>query len=109
MRKGYDNMKNKVVLVTGSSRGIGAATIIQFASKGYNVVIDYRDNDTAGESISKLGSTEVTNKGYIEKTDISAFIDNDDKTGTAQKSLNSTYFDDNFFDYILNMSIPTRC
>ena len=30
-------MENKVVLVTGSSRGIGKATIIKFASKGYNV------------------------------------------------------------------------
>ena len=29
-------MENKVVLVTGSSRGIGKATIIEFASKGYN-------------------------------------------------------------------------
>ncbi len=32
---------NKVVLVTGSSRGIGKATIVEFASKGYNVVINY--------------------------------------------------------------------
>ena len=34
-------MENKVVLVTGSSRGIGRATIIEFAKKGYNVVINY--------------------------------------------------------------------
>ena len=37
-------MENKVVLVTGSSRGIGKATIIKFASKGYNVVINYIDS-----------------------------------------------------------------
>ncbi len=29
-------MSNKVVLVTGSSRGIGKATIIEFAKRGYN-------------------------------------------------------------------------
>ena len=38
-------MKNKVVLVTGSSRGNGKATIIEFASKGYNVVIDYINSE----------------------------------------------------------------
>ncbi len=38
-------MENKVVLVTGSSRGNGKATIIEFASKGYNVVIDYINSE----------------------------------------------------------------
>ena len=37
-------MNNKVVLVTGSSRGIGKATIIEFAKNGYNVVINYIDS-----------------------------------------------------------------
>jgi 3-oxoacyl-[acyl-carrier protein] reductase len=34
-------MDRKAVLVTGSSRGIGRATIIEFAKKGYDVVINY--------------------------------------------------------------------
>ncbi len=38
-------MNNKVVLVTGSSRGNGKATIIEFARRGYNVVIDYTDSE----------------------------------------------------------------
>lgn len=44
------NMENKVVLVTGSSRGIGKATAIEFAKKGYNVVINY----IASEKEAKL-------------------------------------------------------
>ncbi len=32
---------NKTILVTGASRGIGRATILEFAKKGYNVVINY--------------------------------------------------------------------
>ncbi len=36
---------NKVVLVTGASRGIGRATAIKFASSGYDVIINYIDNE----------------------------------------------------------------
>lgn len=38
-------MNRKVALVTGSSRGIGKATIIEFAKRGYDVVIDYIASD----------------------------------------------------------------
>ena len=37
--------KNKVVVVTGASRGIGAETAIQFAKEGANLVIDYFVSD----------------------------------------------------------------
>ena len=42
-------MNEKVVLVTGSSRGIGKATIIEFAKKGYNVVINYISSEKEKE------------------------------------------------------------
>lgn len=38
-------MERKVVLVTGSQRGIGAATIREFASHGFDVVIDYIEEE----------------------------------------------------------------
>ena len=41
----------KVVLITGASRGIGKATAIEFAKKGYNVVINYVSNDDAAKNL----------------------------------------------------------
>ena len=35
---------NKTVLITGASKGIGAATAILFAQNGYNVVINYNSS-----------------------------------------------------------------
>lgn len=44
----------KTVLVTGASRGIGRAISIEFAKKGYNVVINYVFNDKAAETLKSF-------------------------------------------------------
>ena len=46
----YDS---KTAIITGSSRGIGAATVEEFAKKGFNVVINYLTNKTAAEELEK--------------------------------------------------------
>lgn len=46
-------MKHKVVLVTGSQRGIGAATIKEFASIGYDVVIDYIEQEDKARKLKE--------------------------------------------------------
>jgi NAD(P)-dependent dehydrogenase (short-subunit alcohol dehydrogenase family) len=40
-----------VVLITGAGRGIGAATARLAAARGYAVVVNYRSNKTAAESV----------------------------------------------------------
>lgn len=50
----------RTVIVTGSSKGIGAAAAIMFAQKGFNVVINYNESY---ESASLLCSSLVSN-GY---------------------------------------------
>lgn len=51
-------MCKKTVIVTGGSRGIGRATVIEFAKNGYNVVINYRYSKEDAEELRK----------YIEET-----------------------------------------
>lgn len=64
-------MENKVVLVTGSARGIGKATIIEFASKGYNVVINYIKNKDKAIELKDYVESEFNVKALVEAADIS--------------------------------------
>lgn len=50
----------KTVVITGASKGIGAATAILFARKGYNVVIGYNDSFQT----AKLLSSSLLSQGY---------------------------------------------
>lgn len=45
------DFKDKVILVTGSSRGIGAAIAQSFAQEGALVVVNYRQSDEAAEEV----------------------------------------------------------
>lgn len=62
---------NKVVLVTGSSRGIGKATIIEFASKGYNVVINYINNSDDALELKKYVEEKYNVDALAIKCDVS--------------------------------------
>lgn len=50
----------KTVIVTGASKGIGAATAILFARKGYNVVINYNNSYQS----AKLLTSSLSEQGY---------------------------------------------
>lgn len=63
---GEINMQ-KVALVTGSSRGIGKATIIEFAKQGYNVIINYIDSDKEAKLKFIDGEFEFNNKKDAEE------------------------------------------
>lgn len=67
-------MENKVVLVTGSSRGIGKATIIEFASKGYNVVIDYIESDNEAFELKEYIENNYGVEALLIKCDVSAEV-----------------------------------
>ena len=64
-------MGNKVVLVTGSSRGIGKATIIEFASKGYNVVINYIESEAEANELKEYVESNFNIKALVIEADVS--------------------------------------
>lgn len=46
-------LKGKAVIVTGSSSGIGAATVRQLADRGCNVVINYSRSEAPAEAVAE--------------------------------------------------------
>lgn len=66
----------KTVVITGASKGIGAATAILFARRGWNVVMNYNESH---ESI-KLLSRSLSEQGYsvmIHKANVANPLDTD--------------------------------
>ncbi len=59
----------KTAIITGSSKGIGAATAILFAQKGYNVVINYNDSYESAtllaRSLASNGFSVTTQKANV--------------------------------------------
>ena len=54
----------KIVIITGGSRGIGAATARLAAQQGYSVCVNYRQNrevaNKVTEELKELGSTAIS-------------------------------------------------
>lgn len=61
----------KVVLVTGGSRGIGRAIVIEFAKKGYDVVINYISSEKKALELKQEIENEYGIKALTIKADIS--------------------------------------
>ena len=47
------DLKNAVGIVTGSSSGVGAATVRLLASKGCNVVVNYSSSKDAAQKVAQ--------------------------------------------------------
>jgi len=65
------NLKNKVVLITGASKGIGKETAILFAKEGCSVVINFKSDEKAAKEV--LNECNKFSKGnIIAQADVSS-------------------------------------
>ncbi len=62
-------LKNKIVLVTGSSRGIGKAIALLFAKKGAKVIVNYSKSEKEADEV--VNEIKKTSDGISIKCDVS--------------------------------------
>lgn len=55
----------RVAVITGSSKGIGKAIALEFASKGYNVVLNARDERELSEALNDMRKSLEGNKERV--------------------------------------------
>jgi NAD(P)-dependent dehydrogenase (short-subunit alcohol dehydrogenase family) len=67
-------LTDKVVVITGGSRGIGRATALAAATRGFRVVVGYASNKTAADEV--VGQIEASNgKAIAVKCDVGSEAD----------------------------------
>ena len=76
---------NKVILITGASRGIGAASALEAAKRGYAVCINYRQNAQAAETIlnqinSQGGKAIMVQADISHEPEVLRLFETTDKT-----------------------------
>jgi 3-oxoacyl-[acyl-carrier protein] reductase len=64
-------LKDKVALVTGSSRGVGRAVALRFAKEGASVVVNYTSNEKAANEVvdaaKSMGSEAIAVKADVAR------------------------------------------
>src|SRR4051812_12793858 len=91
-------LAGKVALVTGASRGIGAAAAIRLAQGGAAIIINYHQNKAAAEKVL----AEVTGVGVrailyqadvTQKAQVEAMVqDGSERLGKIDVLVNNAYF-----------------
>lgn len=83
---------NSTIIVTGGSRGIGKAIVLEAAACGYNVCFSYLDNEQAAENVAKqarhYGVKIAVVKADISKAeDVNVLFQTAENLGTPLQAL----------------------
>ena len=79
-------LQQKVAIVTGSARGIGAATAKLLAANGANVVVNYVNNKDAGEKVVKEIQA-AKGKAILVKADVTVREEVENMVKTTEAEL----------------------
>lgn len=87
-------MSTKIALVTGASRGIGAAAAKQLAQQGYTVAINYRENQQQAQhvvdEIKRNGGQAITIQADVSnESDVIKLFQMMDELGTLNVLVNN--------------------
>ncbi len=66
-------MDDKIVLITGGTRGIGKATAIKFAQNGYKVIVNYTSFNDIEKYKIEMRKLAIDNNIYLIKNDITSY------------------------------------
>jgi NAD(P)-dependent dehydrogenase (short-subunit alcohol dehydrogenase family) len=85
---------DKVAVITGGSRGIGRATAIAAAQRGYKIVVGYASNHTAASEVVAIiersnGKAVAVKCDVAEESEILALFEAGDKLGTLGALVNN--------------------
>jgi NAD(P)-dependent dehydrogenase (short-subunit alcohol dehydrogenase family) len=88
------DLTDKVVIITGGSRGIGRATALAAAVRGYRVCIGYASNEAAANSVvsaieAKNGKAIAVKCDVGKESDILGLFNAADKFGTLGALVNN--------------------
>lgn len=87
-------LTDKVAIITGGSRGIGRATALAVAARGYRVVVGYASNKAAADEVvaaieGKNGKAIAVKCDVAEESDILKLFESADRFGTLGGLVNN--------------------